>query len=148
MRMVAAELCGPTISIPTPGTCCSALAPGDERGEEEVAQRAVLEQQGTERLAVHRDVSQWQRGDGGQENCLTGQEVQLADELQRAVPRDLIVRGVVDRDLALDDRDERVAPVADAEQDVADVGGALLTYFRERLELCCRQHGACWAGHG
>ena len=133
---------------PHAGHLLQRLAPGDERREEQLAKRAVLEQQGTQYLAVHRDVPERLCGDSGEEHRLTGQEVQLADELRRAVPDDLVVRGVVDRDLALDDRDERVGPVADAKQHVADVRGALLTKLRERLELPGRQRRTRWAGHG
>ena len=54
------------------------------------------------------------------------QEVHLAEEARRAVPDDLVAGGVEDGHLALDDRDERVAPVADPEEHVADRRGALL----------------------
>ena len=39
------------------------------------------------------------------------------------------------RDLALEDRDERIARVADLEQRLADLGGPLLAVFSEHREL-------------
>ena len=54
---------------------------------------------------------------------------------------DLVARGVQDRRLALEDRDERIASVADPEQHVTDLGGALLAVLGERLELRLREDG-------
>ena len=64
-----------------------------------------------------------------------GQQVHLAEEARGAVADDLVAGGVEDRRLALEDRDERVALVADLEQHLADRGGALLAVARERREL-------------
>ena len=113
IRIVAAEECGPTISTPMPCDVLQRLAPRDERREQEVAERPVVEQERPQRVAVDGDVAQRLRGDRGQEDRLPGQEVQLAEEVGRSVPHDLVAGRVEDRDLALDDRDERIAPVAD-----------------------------------
>ena len=48
---------------------------------------------------------------------------------------DLVPAAVEDRHLALENRDERVGPVADAIQHVADVRGALLAELGKRIEL-------------
>ena len=83
-------------------------------------ERPVLEQQRPQRVAIDGDVAQRLRDDRGQEDGLPGEEVHLAEEARRAVADDLVAGRVEDRDLALDDRDEGVALVADAEQHVAD----------------------------
>ena len=90
------------------------------------AQRPVLEQQHPQRVAVDGDVTRRLRDDRGQEDGLAGQEVQLADEPGGAVTDHLVTGRVEDGHLAFEDRDERVASVADAEQHVTDVGGPLL----------------------
>ena len=51
------------------------------------------------------------------------------------------------RDLALDDRDERIALVADLEQRLADLGGPLLAVLGEHRELRAREHSAYRSGH-
>ena len=48
---------------------------------------------------------------------------------------DLVAGRVEDRRLALADRDERIGLVADLEEDVADLCGALLAVFGEHVEL-------------
>ena len=60
---------------------------------------------------------------------------------------DLVARGVGHRDLALDDRDERVGLVADLEQRLADLGGPLLAVLGEHRELRAREHSAYRSGH-
>ena len=60
---------------------------------------------------------------------------------------DLVAGGVGDRDLALEDRDERVGLVADLEQLLADRGGALLAMLGQRRELRLREHTSCRTGH-
>src|SRR4029079_4934290 len=90
------------------------LAPGDERRQEQLAERAVLEKERTQRVAVNRYVPQRFCGDSCEEHGLTGEEVQLADELRRTVPDDLVVRGVENRHLTLHDRDERASTLARA----------------------------------
>ena len=52
---------------------------------------------------------------------------------------DLGSRGVEDRRLALDDRDQRVAAVTDLEEDVADLGAALLAVLGEQRQLSLRE---------
>ena len=78
------------------------LAAGDEGREEEVAERSVVEQERAQRVAVDRDVAQRLRHDRGEEDGLTGEEVQLAEEARGAVPDDLVAGRVEDRDLAFD----------------------------------------------
>ena len=106
--------------------------------EHEVAERPVLEQQRSQRVAVDGDVTQRLRDDRREEDRLPRQEVQLAQELRRPVADDLVAGGVEDRHLALEDRDERVAPVADAVQHVADVRRALLAELGERSPAATR----------
>ena len=89
------------------------LAPGDEGGEEQVAERAVLEEQRAQRVALDGDVPQRLRHDRRQEHRLPGEEVQLAEEPAGAVADDLVAARVEDRHLTLEDRDERVAAIAD-----------------------------------
>ena len=55
---------------------------------------------------------------------------------------DLLAGRVDDRDLALDDRDERVALIADAVEHVADIGRVLVTELSQGRELRVRQHRA------
>ena len=135
IRIVASDERGPTISRPTPSHLLQRLAPRDEGRQQEVAQRPVLEQQRPQRVAIDRDVAQRLRDDRRQEDGLPGEEVHLAEEARRAVADDLVAGRIEDRHLAFEDRDERVAPVADPEQHVADGGGALLAELGERLEL-------------
>ena len=123
------------------------LAPGDERRQQEVAQRPVLEQEPTESVAVDRDVAQRLRDDGGEEDGLPGKEVQLAEEPRGAVADDLVAGRIEDGHLALDDRDERIASVADSEQHVADVRIPLLSELGERRQLRTRQHRAYGTRH-
>ena len=111
-------------------------------------ERAVLEQQRAQRVAVDRDVAQRLRDDRGQEDGLAGEEVHLAQEARRAVADDLAAGGVQDRDLALEDRDERVAAVADPEEHVADRRRALLAERGERRELRGGEERARGRRHG
>ena len=55
------------------------------------------------------------------------------------VPDDLVPRGVENGHLALEDRDQRVARVADTEEDITDLGRALLAVLGERVELRLRE---------
>ena len=55
---------------------------------------------------------------------------------------DLVAGRVEDRDLALEDRDERIPLVADAIQHVADVGRPLLAELGQRCKLRGGQHRA------
>jgi hypothetical protein len=113
------------------------LAAGDEARQQQVAERRVVEQQRTQLLAIDGDVAHRLGDDRGQVHGLAGHQVQLAEEVRSAVACDLAARGVEDRGLALDDRDQRIAPVANAEQNVADSRGALLAVLAKRRELRC-----------
>ena len=111
------------------------LAARDEGREQEVAQRSVLEQHRTQRLALDGDVPQRLRDDRGDEHRLPREEVQFAEEVRRAVPGDVVARGIEDRHLAIDDRDERVAAIADAIQHIPDVRAAFLAELGQRRQL-------------
>src|SRR6185437_4415660 len=111
----------------------------------QAAERAVVEEKRAQRLTVDGDVAQGRGGGSGHERGLSGQEVHLAEESGRAVTGDLVAGCVEHADLAFADRDERVALVADAVQDVTCRGGALLTELGERGKLGCRQR---WAVRG
>ena len=117
-----------------------ALAAGDERRQQEIAEWPVLEQQRLQRFTLHGDVAHRPGHDGRQVDGLAGEQVRLAEESGRAVPDDLAACGVEDRCFALDDRDQRVAAVADLEQDVADLCPALLTVLGEQRQLTLREH--------
>ena len=110
IRIVASDERGPTISRPMPSTCCSASRRAMKVESSEVAERAVLEQERAQRVAVDRDVAQRLRDDRGQEDGLPGEQVHLAEEARGAVADDLVAGRVEDRHLALEDRDERIAP--------------------------------------
>ena len=56
-------------------------------------------------------------------------------EARRAMADDLVAGRIEDRHLALDDRDEGVALVADAEQHVTNARGSLLSDLAERRQL-------------
>ncbi len=102
------------------------LAPRDERGEEQVAERAVLVEERAQRAALDRDVPQRLGHERIDEDRLPRQEVQLAEEARGAVPDELVPSRVDDRDLSLEDRHERIAPIADAVQKLTDRRRALL----------------------
>ena len=123
------------------------LPPGDEGGEDEVAQRPVLEQLRAHHVAIDGDVAQRPGHLRRDEHGLAGEEVQLAEEAGRAVADDLVARRVEDRDLAVEDRDERVAPGADAVEHVAGGRRALLAELGQPRELCGREHRAVWRRH-
>jgi hypothetical protein len=55
------------------------------------------------------------------------------------VPRNLVTRGIQDRDLTVNDRDERVVTIPHPVEDITGVRRALLTNLRERGELRLRQ---------
>ena len=123
------------------------LAPLDEGGKEQVRQRAILEEQPPEDFAIDRDVAHRLGHDRGEEDSLSREEVHLPEEARGAVADDLPAGGVDHRDLALDDRDERIALVADLEQRLADLGGPLLAVLGERRELRAREHSTYRASH-
>ena len=142
IRIVGSEACGPTISRPIPSHALQRLAPGDERGEEEVAERAVLVEERAQRGALDRDVPQRLGHERVDEDRLPRQEVQLAEEARRAVPDELVPGGVDDRDLSFEDRDERIGPIADPVQQLTDRRRALLADLGESRQL---RRGEQWA---
>lgn len=107
------------------------LPPGDERGEEEVAERAVLVEERAQRGALDRDVAQRLGHERVDEDRLPRQKVQLAEEAGGAVPDELVPGGVDDRDLSFEDRNERVSPIADPVQHLAHRRRALLADLGE-----------------
>lgn len=111
------------------------LAPGHERRQKEVAERAIVEEQRSQILSVDGDVPEGPGDDRRQVDRLPGQQVHLAEELRLAVADDLVVCGVEDRHLALEDRDQGIALIADAKQHVADACCPLLTMLGERRQL-------------
>ena len=96
------------------------LAARDERREQHVAERAVLEQQRPQHVALDGDVAHRlrRRRPSGRPS---GRSCRLSSPRKPdgAVADDLVARAVEDRRLALEDRDERVALVADLVEDVA-----------------------------
>jgi hypothetical protein len=57
------------------------------------------------------------------------------------VPVDLRTGLVEDGRLALDDRDQRIPPITDPEEHVADLRAPLLAVLGERRELSLGEHG-------
>ena len=110
------------------------LAPADERVEQNVGERRVLEQQRPQVLAVDGDVAHRLCDDAVDVDRLPRQQVHLGEEAARALAGDLVSGTVEDRRLALEDDDERVTRVADPEQELSLCGRALLTHRRERLK--------------
>ena len=107
------------------------LAAGDEGGEEEVAEWAVLVEQRPQCAALDRDVPERLGHERVDEDRLPGQEVQLAEKARGAVPDQLVPGGVDDRDLSFEDRDERVRPIADPVQQLTDRRRALFADLGE-----------------
>ena len=93
---------------PDPLHALERLPAGDEGREDEVAQRAVVEQEGAQRVALDRDIAERFRHDRRQEDGLPGEQVELADEAGGAVADDLAAGRVEDGDLARADGDERI----------------------------------------
>ena len=120
---------------PDPGDLLQRFAPRDERRQHEAAERPVIEQQGAQRFPLDGDVPHRLRGPGGHECRLPGQEIDLAEELRRAVSRDLVAGGVEHGDLPFQDHDEGVVLIADPVQGVALGGRALLPQLGDRREL-------------
>ena len=123
------------------------LAPLDQRRQHEGAQWPILKQERPQRVAVDLDISQRLRHDCCHEHGLSRQEVHLAEEARRTVPDDLVPRRVDDRDLALQDRDERVHAVADAIEHVSDARGSLFAQAAEPRQLRRRECGTGWSSH-
>src|SRR4029079_6574333 len=111
------------------------LPTGYEGRKQQVAERAILEQERSQGLAVDRDIPQLTRDHRRQEDRLPGQQVHLPGESRRAMADALVAGRILDLHLALDDRDEGVALVADAEQHVANVSSALLSDLPKRRQL-------------
>src|SRR5262249_11889311 len=107
----------------------------DEGREQQFGERAVVEEQLLQVLAVDRDVAQRLGDDRGEEDGLPGEQVHLAEEAGGAVADDLVAGAVEDRELALEDRDERVARVAGFEQLRAGRRGSLLAVVAQRPQL-------------
>ena len=82
------------------------LPPSDERREDEVAERSVVEEQCTQRVSVDRDVAQRFGHDRRHEHGLSGQEIQFAEKARGAVAGDLVTGRVTDRHLALTNGDK------------------------------------------
>ena len=118
------------------------LAAGDERGQEQVAERAVLVEERAQLGALDRDVAQRLDHERVDEDRLPRQEVQLAEKAGGAVPDELVPGAVDDRDRAVEDRDERVLAIADLVQQVADGSRALLADLGESSQL---RRGEQWA---
>src|SRR5439155_24520449 len=117
------------------------------RPQNELAELTVLLEERPERLPVERDVAQRLRHFRRHEDRLPGEQVQLAEEARRPVAHDLPARRVLDRDLAVPDRDERIPAVADAVQHLADGCRALLADLAEPRELRRRERGTRRGGH-
>ena len=118
------------------------LAPADERVEQHVGERPVLEQQRPQVLAVHRDVAHRLCHDAVDEDRLPREQVHLGEEAPRALAGDLVSGPVEDCRLALEDDDERVARVADPEQELSLRGRALLAHAPRGPEVPGREDGA------
>src|SRR4029077_2725302 len=115
----------------------------DEGGQERVRERAVIEEQLPEGFAIDRDVAHRLCHFRREEDGLPGEEVYLPEEAGSAMADDLVAGAVEHRRLPLDDRDERIARIADLVQLLAHLRGALLAVREERRQLCAREHSAC-----
>jgi hypothetical protein len=111
------------------------FAPGNEGREHEIAERLILVEQRTHRVAVYRGVPQRLCDDRSDENRLAGKQVQLTEKARWPVPEYLVAGGIEDRDLALEDRDERIALITDAIEHILDVRCALFAVLGKGLEL-------------
>src|SRR5262245_7796288 len=80
--------------------------------EQQIAQRAVLEQKRSQLLTLDGDVAQRLGHDCREEDGLSREQVRLAEEAARAVAVDLRTGLVEDRCFAFDDLDHRLASVA------------------------------------
>ena len=109
-----------------PWTTLQRLAPLDERREHQIAEWPVLEQERSQYVAVDRDVAQRLPHHRGQEDGLSGEQIQLAEEAGRTVSNDLVSGRIEDRHLALTDGDERIARISHPVQHVADARRPLL----------------------
>ena len=133
--MVAFEECGPTISRPRPRTACSASRRAMKAASTRSLSARVLEQQRAQRLALDGDVAERLGHDRGDEHSLSGQEIELAEKARSPVTHDLVADRVTDRHLAVANRDERVATIADLIEHLPDIGGPLLAELGQRRQL-------------
>jgi hypothetical protein len=101
----------------------------------EVGQPRVLEQQRSEGVGVNRDVAHGLGRRRRDQDGLSREQIQLAQKARASVADDLGAGSIDDRDLALDDRDERNAPVADAIQRLPSVRGPLFPQLGEFGQL-------------
>ena len=138
---VASDECGPTISTPTPVSRLKPLPASHERPEQQVAERAVLEQERSQLLTLDGDVAHRLGHYGREEDGLSREQVRLPEEAARAVAVDLRAGLVEDGRLAFDDRDQRIAAVTDPKEHVADLRAPLLAVLGELGELSLGEHG-------
>jgi hypothetical protein len=89
-------------------------SPGHERGEKEVAERAVFVENRVQCSALDGDVLQRLGHERAHEQRLPRQEVQLPEDARRPVPDQLVPVRVDDRGLSFEDRHERVCRIADS----------------------------------
>ena len=113
------------------------LSARDKRRQQDITQRAILEQQLPQIVTVNRDVSQRLGDDCREEDRLSREEVQLAKETRAAVADDLLASSIENGNLALDDRDEGIALVADPVEDITHARGELVAERGERRQLRC-----------
>ena len=116
------------------------LPASHEGPEQQVAERAVLEQERSQLLTLDGDVAHRLGHDGREEDGLPREQVRLAEEAARAVAVDLRTGLVEDGRLALDDRDQRIASVTDPKEHVADLRAPLLAVLGEQGELSLGEH--------
>ena len=110
------------------------------KSQQQIAERAVVEQQRAQRLAVDRDVAHRLRSTTAVRYTVwPDSRFSSPRNPGGAVAHDLVAGGVQDRHLALDDRDERIALVADPEEHVADGRGALLAVLARASPAATRR---------
>ena len=115
------------------------LAPRDEGGQEQIAERAVLVEEQAQGAALDRDVTKRLEHERADENRLTREEVQFSEEAGGALPDDLIPGRVDDRDLSFEDRNERIRPIADPVEQLTGGRRALLSDLGESRQLRRRE---------
>ena len=111
------------------------LAARHEGREQDVAERAVLEQERPQLLTLDCDVAHPLGHDRRQEHGLPREQIGLAEKARGPVPDDLGARGVEDGGLAFDDRDQRIPDVTNPEEHVADLRVSLLAVLGEQGKL-------------
>ena len=126
---------------PDTGSGLKPLPASHERPEQQVTERAVLEQERSQLLTLDGDVAQRLGHHGRQEHGLPREQVRLPDETARPVTVDLRAVLVEDGSLAFDDRDQRIASVTHPEEHVADLRSPLLAVLGEQGKLSLGEHG-------